>query len=55
MYRDRIREHGESMAVARRHVGALLDIKPATLRNWVEKTDRPTPDAVPAAESESRS
>ncbi len=53
MYRDRIREHGESMAAARRHVGALLDIKPATLRNWVEKTDQPAEDQEPAAVSES--
>nr|WP_157129546.1 IS3 family transposase [Nocardia amamiensis] len=53
MYQDRIREHGESMAAARRHVGALLDIKPATLRNWVEKTEQPADDPVPASVSES--
>ncbi|MFJ1455201.1 IS3 family transposase [Nocardia sp. N2S4-5] len=53
MYEDRIREHGESMAAARRHVGALLDIKPATLRNWVEKSERPAADRDPVSVSES--
>ena len=36
MYRDRLAEPGESKLGARRHVGALLDLNPATLRNWVE-------------------
>ena len=40
MYRDRIAEHGGSKTAARRHVGALLDIAPATLRNWIEATER---------------
>lgn len=40
MYHDRIRETGESKISARRHVGELLDIKPATLRNWIEATER---------------
>lgn len=53
MYEDRIREHRESMATARRHVGALLDIKPATLRNWVEKSERPAADRDPVSVSES--
>lgn len=53
MYEDRIREHGESMAAARRHVGGLLDIKPATLRNWVEKSGQPAIDREPVAVSES--
>jgi transposase len=38
MYLDRIGDGG-SKATARRHVGALLDINPATLRNWVEKQE----------------
>ena len=33
LYTDRLRDHGESKLTARKHVGALLDIKPATLRN----------------------
>ncbi|MGC5258908.1 IS3 family transposase [Gordonia sp. DT218] len=37
MYEDRRAEHGESKLAARKHVGALLDINPATLRNWVDK------------------
>nr|WP_280330808.1 IS3 family transposase [Nocardia wallacei] len=53
MYQDRIREHGESMAAARRHVGALLDIKPATLRNWVEKAEQPAAAPAPVTVSES--
>ena len=37
MYHDRLKDHdGESKLGARRHVGALLDISPATLRNWIE-------------------
>lgn len=39
MYRDRLGEHGGSKIGARRHVGELLDIKPATLRNWIEADD----------------
>ena len=40
MYRDRLAEAGESKLGARRHVGALLDLNPATLRNWVEDAGR---------------
>lgn len=36
MYRDRLAEAGESKLGARRHVGLLHDLNPATLRNWVE-------------------
>lgn len=36
MYEDRLRDHGDSKLAARRHVGAILDINPATLRNWIE-------------------
>jgi transposase len=43
MYVDRLRD-GESKLAARRKVGELLDINPATLRNWIEtaeKAERP--------------
>ena len=40
LYTDRLRDHGESRLTARRHVGALLDINPATLRNWIEAEQR---------------
>ncbi|MBS9376472.1 Insertion element IS6110 uncharacterized 12.0 kDa protein [Rhodococcus sp. B50] len=46
MYRDRIAEHGGSKTAARRHVGELLDIAPATLRNWIEAADRAGTPAV---------
>jgi transposase len=36
MYLDRVGDGGPK-AAARRHVGRLLDINPATLRNWVER------------------
>jgi hypothetical protein len=36
LYNDWLRDHGESKLAARKHVGELLDINPATLRNWVE-------------------
>jgi transposase len=40
LYRDRLRDHGESKLAARRHVGQLLDINPETLRGWVEADER---------------
>jgi transposase len=40
MYRDRLAESGESKMSARRYVGSLLDLNPATLRNWVEDAER---------------
>ena len=40
LFTDRLRDHGESKLTARKHVGALLDIKPATLRNWIEAEQR---------------
>ena len=39
MYRDRLDEHCGSKVAARRHVGELLDIAPATLRNWIEREE----------------
>ena len=57
MYRERVeQEPGESKLSARRHVGLLLDVNPATLRNWVEDTERSEGSRAPAparaAESE---
>lgn len=42
LYLDRLRDHDESKLAARQHVGQLLDINPATLRNWVEAEARAT-------------
>jgi hypothetical protein len=39
MYQDRLREHDESKVVARREVGRLLGVNPATLRNWIERDE----------------
>jgi transposase len=39
MYSDRIRDLGESKLTARRQVGAMLDINPETLRNWIERQE----------------
>ena len=39
MYRDRLRDHGESKLTARRRVGELLDINQATMRNWIEREE----------------
>ena len=33
LYLDRLRDHDESKLATRQHVGRLLDINPATLRN----------------------
>ena len=51
LYADRLRAHGESKLAARTHVGELLDINPATLRNWVEAAERTVgPDATGLAD-----
>jgi transposase-like protein len=47
LYQDRLRDHGESKVAARRHVGELLDINPATLRNWIEAEERTSRPAGP--------
>ena len=39
MYQDRVRDLGESKLTARRQVGAMLDINPETLRNWIEREE----------------
>jgi transposase-like protein len=55
MYRDRLAEPGESKLGARRHVGSLLDLNQATLRNWIEVrlvADGATPGSGRRAESE---
>ncbi|RGP46355.1 hypothetical protein AWH04_04280 [Rhodococcus erythropolis] len=49
MYRDLIRESGDSKLGARRHVGELLAIKPATRRNWIEDADRSDTPATPVS------
>lgn len=38
MYQERIAEHGDTKLAVRKHAGGLLDVNPATLRNWVEET-----------------
>ncbi|RYF56847.1 MAG: IS3 family transposase [Comamonadaceae bacterium] len=45
MYRDRLDEHGGPKVAARRHVGELLGIAPATLRNWIERDEAALPGA----------
>lgn len=41
MYRDRReQQREESKLGSRRQVGTLLDLNPATLRNWVEDAER---------------
>ena len=47
LYYDRLRDHGGSKLAARKHVGELLDLNPATLRNWVEARDRASKPASP--------
>ena len=51
MYRDRLAEGGDSKVGARRHVGSLLDLNPATLRNWVEDAERAEGIRAPSAVS----
>ena len=56
LYRERLQQLDESKAGARRQVGVLLDLNPATLRNWVEDAERVDGVRAPAgsrvAESE---
>ena len=40
MYRDQLGESGGSKLGARKRVGSLLDLKPETLRGWVEDSER---------------
>ena len=49
MYRDRRAEGNDSKLGARRHVGTLLDLNPATLRNWVEDAERAEGTRAPSA------
>jgi len=50
LYTDQLRDHGESKLTARKHVGQLLDINPATLRNWIEAEQRAATPTGPGAD-----
>ena len=39
MYREQVAAPGASMAGTRRKVGELLDVNPATLRNWIRTSE----------------
>jgi transposase-like protein len=55
-YCDRLeQEPGESKLGVRGHVGALLDLKPATLRNWVEEAERAAGERGPRPQASSDS
>jgi transposase len=49
LYRERLQQHDDSKLAARRQVGVLLDLNPATLRNWVEEAERADGVRAPAA------
>lgn len=51
MYREKLAEGTESKLGARKHVGSLLDVNPATLRNWVEEAERAEGTRPPATGS----
>lgn len=53
MYRDRLEQEGESKLERRRQVGAVLNLNPATLRNWVEDAERAEGIRAPAATARS--
>ena len=55
MFQDRLRDHGGSKLAARRQVGAMLGVNPATMRNWIEREEvdsgaRPGVASMDAAE-----
>ena len=52
MYWERLRERDESKLASRKAVGALLDINPATLRNWIEHGDPAEGGAKPVESDE---
>jgi len=47
MYADRVAD-GESKIGARRKVGELLGVNPATLRNWVEAVEKAAAPVEPS-------
>ena len=49
MYRERLAKGTEPKLSARRHVGSLLDLNFATLRDWVEDLERSEGARAPAA------
>lgn len=51
LYRDRLAEGTDSKLGARQHVGRLLDVNQATLRNWIEETERAEGARAPTAAS----
>lgn len=52
MYRDRVAEGGVTQLGARREVGELLGINPATLRNWIRREEGSAgPASSPGGES----
>ncbi len=53
LYQDRMRDHGETKLGARRHVGELLGIAPATLRNWIEAGERAANPVIESAGDDS--
>lgn len=53
LYRERLAEGTESKLGARQHVGRLLDVNQATLRNWVEEAERSEGTRAPTAASRS--
>ena len=48
LYRERLQQRDDSKLAARRQVGVLLDLNPATLRNWVEDAERADGVRAPA-------
>jgi transposase-like protein len=44
MYKEQVAQRGVSKAGTRRRVGDLLDVNPATLRNWIEAAERASGD-----------
>lgn len=54
MYQEHLADAQCSKLAARRHVGELLGINPATLRNWIESDTRSLSPQVSAESAELR-
>ena len=52
MYHEHLADEQCSKLAARKHVGDLLGVNPATLRNWVEAGSTPAPAATSAESAE---
>lgn len=52
LYHDALKEEGATKSGTRMKIGAMLDIKPATLHNWIRKAEADNASQVSLSEAE---